>query len=99
MEEPLPRGRLFFFEARASFRLDIRPQKRRVSRFVQRTRCKRENRVGGGGFRRGETVAVEFEEQDPNEESGTFISIHKRLKSFCVAKPMQKLRWAERGWS
>ena len=23
----------------------------------------------------------------------------KRLKSFCVAKPMQKLRWAERGWS
>ena len=22
----------------------------------------------------------------------------KRLKSFCVAKPMQKLRWTERGW-
>jgi hypothetical protein len=35
-------------------------------------------------------------ERAPNPDS---MDLFFQLKSFCVAKPMQKLRWAERGWS
>ena len=48
---------------------------------------------GIAGLQRRSNVA----EQQP--AFGGFDGFHKRLKSFCVAKPMQKLRWTERGWS
>ena len=55
----------------------IPPQKRRIAGFVEGARGEVDDGAGGVGFRGDEAVAVQFQEQHPDDEAGPLVPIDK----------------------
>ena len=59
--------------------LAIRAHPRCETGFIERPRSQAENRLRGSLLAGGESIAVQFEEQHANQETGAFVSVQKRV--------------------